>query len=113
MTITPHRRRVISLWVDRGFRCLVLAGLCIAVFAVLRDVQTRNLIDEPVRARAHALCVSMNDRWGAYFTAVSAIADKRRPGESLATYKARKIETTRLVRKIQSAVTVDCNKEIQ
>ncbi len=101
------------MWVDRVFKALVVAGVLIAVFAVLRDWQTRNLIDEPARARAQALCISMNDRWGAYLTAVSAIADKRRPDETLAAYAVRKRQTHRLVRKIRSAVTVDCNREIR
>ncbi len=111
--MTNHQRRVISLWIDRAFRALVVAGLCIALFAVVRDVQTRGLVDKTAREKTQALCVSVNDRWSAYFKVVSDIAEQRRPGETKAAFQVRKTQTIRLVRRIRSAVTVDCNKEIQ
>src|SRR5689334_5326057 len=99
----------ISRSIDYIYRVLVIAGVVIAVFAVIRDYQTRNLIDAPARKAAASaqmaaesardaahsakvrsnetrdtarqVCTSDNDRWTAYFDKVTAIANKRRPDE--------------------------------
>ncbi len=108
--MTNHQKRVLSLWIDRCFRALVIIGLAVALFAVVRDIQTRGLVDKTAREKTRVLCVAVNSRWEAYFDEVTKIAAKRRPGESDEAYAVRKAQTVRLVDKIRAATHVNCDQ---
>lgn len=108
--MTHKTRWLVGLWVDRFFRVLVIAGCCIAVFAVVRDVQTRNLIDKPAREAVRQVCVQENLRWEAYLTSVQAIAGVRREGETRAGFEQRKAQTQKLIENIRQVVVVDCKE---
>ncbi len=108
--MTSRTRERVARNVDWVMNALIVLGVCLAVFALVRDYQTRRLIDQPVREIAYKLCVSDNARWNAYLTAAVAASGRQSPGETDTQYAARQKRTEKIVAEIRRVVTVKCSE---